>query len=221
MPPGRTLPRIIGADVKVPLTTGGFATYANLDYAATAPCLESVWIAVDEALAQYSSVHRGSGYLSRVTSELYERAREVLRDFVGAGPEHSVIFTLNTTDAGPAHARDAVDLAVPALRDSRPCLLAVTAASNVTGEVWPVAQLAHAAHAHGARILVDASDHHGIGVRFGKFCAHMFVRQLLGADDGAGCDAAAVGPIRASFGIGTTAEHIDRLIGALQALSSH
>ncbi len=37
-------------------------------------------------------------------------------------------------------------------------LLAVTGASNVTGEVLPVARLAAAAHAHGARIAVDAAQ---------------------------------------------------------------
>jgi selenocysteine lyase/cysteine desulfurase len=34
----------------------------------------------------------------------------------------------------------------------------VTGASNVTGEVWPVAELAAVAHRHGARIVVDAAQ---------------------------------------------------------------
>ncbi|HEY3612184.1 MAG TPA: aminotransferase class V-fold PLP-dependent enzyme [Gaiellales bacterium] len=37
-------------------------------------------------------------------------------------------------------------------------LLVVTAASNVTGEVWPIEQLAELAHAHGARIVVDGAQ---------------------------------------------------------------
>lgn len=37
-------------------------------------------------------------------------------------------------------------------------LLAVTAASNVTGEVLPISRLASIAHRHGARILVDAAQ---------------------------------------------------------------
>lgn len=37
-------------------------------------------------------------------------------------------------------------------------LLAVTAASNVTGEVLPIGKLASIAHRHGARILVDAAQ---------------------------------------------------------------
>ncbi|GAA1965455.1 aminotransferase class V-fold PLP-dependent enzyme [Agromyces allii] len=42
---------------------------------------------------------------------------------------------------------------------SRPAaLLSVTGASNVTGEVLPLAELARVAHAHGARIAVDAAQ---------------------------------------------------------------
>ncbi len=37
-------------------------------------------------------------------------------------------------------------------------LLAVTGASNVTGEVWPLAELAAAAHRHGALLFVDAAQ---------------------------------------------------------------
>lgn len=44
------------------------------------------------------------------------------------------------------------------LRAGQVTLLAVTAASNVTGELLPVAELARLAHAHGARIVVDAAQ---------------------------------------------------------------
>jgi len=37
-------------------------------------------------------------------------------------------------------------------------LVAVTGASNVTGEVWPVAELAEVAHRHGARVVLDAAQ---------------------------------------------------------------
>ncbi|PPL19604.1 aminotransferase class V-fold PLP-dependent enzyme [Microterricola pindariensis] len=37
-------------------------------------------------------------------------------------------------------------------------LVAVTGASNVTGEIWPIAEIARVAHAHGARVLVDAAQ---------------------------------------------------------------
>jgi selenocysteine lyase/cysteine desulfurase len=45
-----------------------------------------------------------------------------------------------------------------ALRRGRFDLLAVTGASNVTGEVWPLAELATLAHAHGAALFVDAAQ---------------------------------------------------------------
>ncbi len=44
-------------------------------------------------------------------------------------------------------------------------LACVTGASNVTGELWPVRELAAAAHAHGARIVLDAAQlapHHPV-----------------------------------------------------------
>ena len=45
-----------------------------------------------------------------------------------------------------------------ALRDERFDLLAVTGASNVTGEIWPVAELGALAHRHGAELFVDAAQ---------------------------------------------------------------
>jgi selenocysteine lyase/cysteine desulfurase len=39
-----------------------------------------------------------------------------------------------------------------------PHLVAMTGASNVTGEIWPLAQIAEVAHAHDARLLVDAAQ---------------------------------------------------------------
>src|SRR4051812_27628388 len=45
-----------------------------------------------------------------------------------------------------------------ALEEHPVALLAVTGSSNVTGELLPIAQLADLAHAHGARIVVDAAQ---------------------------------------------------------------
>ena len=39
-----------------------------------------------------------------------------------------------------------------------PHLVAVTGASNVTGEIWPLAEIARVTHDHGARLLVDAAQ---------------------------------------------------------------
>ncbi|MEU4225137.1 aminotransferase class V-fold PLP-dependent enzyme [Nonomuraea sp. NPDC026600] len=408
----RPIPAVLGADLEVPVKGGRLVTYANLDYAASAPCLEPVSAAVTAALPAYSSVHRGAGYASQLTTARYEQARHTVRAFVGARPDDAVIFTRNTTDATNLLARclpegttavvfdtehhasllpwkRSVRLAPPAFPGAAvraadealatidgPKLLVVTAASNVTGELWPIAALAHIAHRHGARILVDAaqlvphrrlnltaldldyvafsghklyapfgagvlvghrdwlsagepylkgggavrsvpadvqegiewhddaeprheagtpnvlgaialaaacdalsatgwtalvreeerliarlraglatiegvrelslwgpdqprvgivsfvvdghsarevaellSGEYGIGVRDGKFCAHPFVRHLLGTADG-GCEDDTASAVRASIGIGTTEEHVDRLVDALRDLAA-
>ncbi|MGH3243754.1 MAG: aminotransferase class V-fold PLP-dependent enzyme, partial [Spirillospora sp.] len=95
----RRVPRVIGVDVPVPVRDGGHVPYANLDYAASAPCLEAVHEAVTRALPYYSSVHRGAGYASQVTTGAFEEARETVRSFVGAWRRSAVVFTRNTTDA--------------------------------------------------------------------------------------------------------------------------
>jgi selenocysteine lyase/cysteine desulfurase len=66
-------------------------------------------------------------------------------------------------------------------------------------------------------VAIELSDRYGIGVRDGKFCAHPFLRRLLGAGSG-GCEDGDGTALRASFGIGTTDQHIDRLLTALRQL---
>src|SRR5436190_1584258 len=92
------LPAVVGAGLRVPTLTGD-AEYANLDHAASTPALVSVKAAVDTALQTYSSVHRGNGYASRVTSAWYEEARHEVARFVGAREDDLVLFTRNTTDS--------------------------------------------------------------------------------------------------------------------------
>ncbi|MGH3206516.1 MAG: aminotransferase class V-fold PLP-dependent enzyme [Trebonia sp.] len=199
---------VVGADLDVPLVTGGFARYVNLDYAASAPALRAVAHQVTELLPLYSSVHRGAGYASAVCTRAYEAARATLASFAGARGDDVVIFTRNTTDAlnllatavpgavvhldiehhanllpwrahgvsadgvKAAGVRGAGARAVKAratvaetlravgdeLARTPAALLAVTGASNVTGECLPLAELADLAHAHGARIAVDGAQ---------------------------------------------------------------
>jgi selenocysteine lyase/cysteine desulfurase len=187
-------PAVLGGDLLVPLADGRTVTYANLDYAATAPCLAVVAETVNELLPWYASVHRGAGAASRRCTREYEQARETIADFLDVRADDYVIFTRNTTDAlnllaralptgttvigwdGEHHANllpwpQAVRLPVPADAGALPAqlaealagrtgpvLVAVTGASNVTGEIWPIAELAAVAHAHGARIAVDAAQ---------------------------------------------------------------
>ena len=96
---GRDLRALVGEDVEVPLVAGGVRRYVNLDYAASAPALRAVEEGVAAALPWYASVHRGAGFKSQVSTELYERAREAVRTFVGGRADDAVIITRNTTDA--------------------------------------------------------------------------------------------------------------------------
>jgi selenocysteine lyase/cysteine desulfurase len=191
------LPAVVGARLQVPLITGGSIEYANLDHAASAPCLEAVQDAVNELLPWYASVHRGAGFASQVCTRVYESARSTLRRFVGARPTDAVVFTRNTTDAlnllarslprdtsvvvfdtehhaallpwrsgrarritAPADPAEAVASLDAALADcpEGPRLAVITGASNVTGELWPVAELARVARGRGARTVLDAAQ---------------------------------------------------------------
>lgn len=90
---------VVGGDTPVPLVDGRSVPYANLDYAASAPALESVAARVVEVLPLYASVHRGAGYLSQVSTALYEASRATVARFVGARPDDVAVITRNTTDA--------------------------------------------------------------------------------------------------------------------------
>ncbi|MFG1623288.1 aminotransferase class V-fold PLP-dependent enzyme [Kribbella sp. NPDC049227] len=64
--------------------------------------------------------------------------------------------------------------------------------------------------------LVSAalSAEYGIGVRDGKFCAHPLVGHLLAGSPEHGT------AVRASLGLGTTREHVDRLVNAVRTLAT-
>jgi len=64
--------------------------------------------------------------------------------------------------------------------------------------------------------LVSAalSAEYGIGVRDGKFCAHPLVGHLLAGSAEHGT------AVRASLGLGTTREHVDRLVAAIRTLAT-
>ena len=188
-------PALLGADLEVPCVDGRWRRYVNLDYAASTPVMADVWAAVEAFIPWYSSVHRGTGAKSQVSTAAFEDAREDVARFVGARADDRVVFVRNTTEAinvmaaalppgtrvlsSPVehHANmlpwrrhdvrllpftgsaDALlDACERRLRAERFDLLAVTGASNVTGEIWPVAQLAALAHDHGAELFVDAAQ---------------------------------------------------------------
>jgi selenocysteine lyase/cysteine desulfurase len=193
-------PELIGNDLEVPLATGGARRYLNLDAAASTPAMRVVAEAVERALPWYSSVHRGAGFTSQVSTRLYETARQAVATFVGASDTDTVIFVRNTTEAlnlaacclpiapgdvvlstavehhanmlpwrrrapvvylQPPPSREALlDAVAEALRDPgrRVAIVAMTGASNVTGEVFPVAEVAAIAHEHDALVVVDGAQ---------------------------------------------------------------
>jgi len=198
---------VLGEDVLVPLVTGGEVGYAALDYAASAPALKRVWDDVAAYAPYYGSVHRGAGYLSQLSTDLFESSRATVAEFLGCRPEDQVVFTRSTTDSlnllaaalpddcqvfvfetehhasllpwrdarvtylnaprTPAQAVATLERALAGREPHGPALVCVTGASNVTGELWPVRELAAAAHAHGARIVLDAAQlapHHPVDI---------------------------------------------------------
>jgi selenocysteine lyase/cysteine desulfurase len=152
---------------------------------------------VTAALPLYASVHRGAGYLSQVSTALYESARETVARFVGARDGDVCVFTRHTTDAlnllagcvpdgeavlvldcehhadllpwqrrrGPVTVlptEPTVVATLQALGDELAratyALVAVTGASNVTGESLPLPEVVALARAAGARVLVDGAQ---------------------------------------------------------------
>lgn len=77
----------------------GNVSYINLDNAATTPPFLSVKEGVDKYLNCYDSVHRGSGTKSKLSTDIYENTRQIIKDFVGAPENSYVLFTGNTTGA--------------------------------------------------------------------------------------------------------------------------
>jgi cysteine desulfurase / selenocysteine lyase len=90
----------IGLDVEVPLLNGQKRPYINLDNASSTPSFLSTHETVNNFLQYYSSVHRGTGFKSQLSTHVYEQARQVVLGFVGADPSvHVCIFVKNTTEA--------------------------------------------------------------------------------------------------------------------------
>ena len=200
-----------GVDLPVPVHGGGTVTGINLDNAASTPPLTRVRDMVNRFSDLYSSVHRGTGFKSRLSTEAYERARELVSDFLGVDDKDQVvIFVKGTTDAlnriAAEEARldgrqvlvtemehhadllpwrhrsghvmvglsedghidlDAIEHALKTA-NGKISLVAVCGASNVTGFVSPIHEVAELAHRHGARVSVDAAQlapHHRIEAR--------------------------------------------------------
>jgi selenocysteine lyase/cysteine desulfurase len=89
-----------GTNEEVPSLSGKTLRYINLDNAASTPPLIAVQKAINNFIKYYSSVHRGTGFKSQLSTFMYEDARRRTMDFVGADPRfHTCIFGKNTTEA--------------------------------------------------------------------------------------------------------------------------
>jgi cysteine desulfurase/selenocysteine lyase len=73
---------------------------AYLDSAATTQKPLSVLQAVDDYYNNYNAnPHRGAYYLSTKATEMYENARTVVRNFIGAKKDKEIIFTKSATES--------------------------------------------------------------------------------------------------------------------------
>jgi cysteine desulfurase/selenocysteine lyase len=90
----------VGLDAPIPLLEGTRRSYINLDNAASTPSMKAVQQTVNDFLVYYSSIHRGTGFKSQLSTHAYEQARQIVMEFVGANPQdHVCIFGKNTTEA--------------------------------------------------------------------------------------------------------------------------
>ncbi|MDO9535229.1 MAG: aminotransferase class V-fold PLP-dependent enzyme [Bacillota bacterium] len=191
----------MGQGIKVPIINGKFIEYVDLDNAATTPPFKKVMDKVNEFSSLYSNIHRGSGFKSNLSTEIYGEARKIIAGFVGTDlTDNSVIFVKNSTEAINKLAKlynlNDNDIVVCSQMEhhsndlpwrkkaivkyinvtdngeidmnhfmnliesykGRIKLVSVTGASNVTGYINPIHEIAKIAHGIGAKILIDASQ---------------------------------------------------------------
>lgn len=193
---------VAGSNSLVTLSNGKEVHYINFDNAATTPPFKSVLKSIIDFSSNYSSIHRGTGYKSILSSRIYEQGRDVVLDFIkGDKYYHTVIFLKNTTECInklsyrlKSTLKDKVVLTtymehhsnmlpwrerydtdyVEVDASGRLCiedlefklklyggkvgLVCVTAASNVTGYINPIYDIAKLCHKYGSRILVDGAQ---------------------------------------------------------------
>ncbi|MGI5879684.1 MAG: aminotransferase class V-fold PLP-dependent enzyme [Syntrophomonadaceae bacterium] len=91
---------VLGADLLVPALRGRNIPYIHFDNAASTPALKPIMEQMQEFLAWYSGVHRGTGHKSILCSKEYEKCHTQIGHFVQADLEHdTVILVKNTTEA--------------------------------------------------------------------------------------------------------------------------
>src|SRR3954468_8083876 len=91
--------RLIGDDLAVPCIDGVDRLYLSLDAAASTAALPAVAERVSAFLPWYSSVHRGAGWKSQLSTAEYEAARGAALTFAGRGEDDVAVICRNTTEA--------------------------------------------------------------------------------------------------------------------------
>jgi cysteine desulfurase / selenocysteine lyase len=193
---------VLGVNTEVPISNGTYVPYVNFDNAATTPPLISVLSDINKFAPWYSSIHRGQGYKSQLSSNLYEHSRDTVLNFVKADPHfNTVIYVKNATEGinklsyrlcssegkcvilssdmehhsndlpwrGKYHV-DYIELerngrlSIRSLEEKlnkyNGCvkLVTVSGASNVTGFINPIHDIARIAHKYNSKILVDGAQ---------------------------------------------------------------
>ena len=91
---------IAGVNTKVPLKDGCLSPCINFDNAATTPPLISVVNRIVDFSPWYSSIHRGTGYKSKNSSDVFDNSRKAILDFVGGDIDRDcLIYIKNATEA--------------------------------------------------------------------------------------------------------------------------
>ena len=94
------LASLVGDEVRVPCLDGVNCRYLSLDAAASTPAFPAVADRVAEFLPWYSSVHRGAGWKSQLSTVAYEDARAAMLGFAGREDTDDIaIICRNTTEA--------------------------------------------------------------------------------------------------------------------------
>ncbi|MCH5138751.1 aminotransferase class V-fold PLP-dependent enzyme [Clostridiaceae bacterium UIB06] len=91
---------IAGVNEEIPDNDGYAVVPINFDNAATTPAFKSVLADIVDFSGYYSSIHRGTGYKSILSSKVYENSRKAICDFVHCDHhENTVIYVKNATEA--------------------------------------------------------------------------------------------------------------------------
>ena len=193
---------IAGSQTTVEINNGNKVHFINFDNAATTPPLNSVLDNIKEFSPYYSSVHRGGGFKSEISSRVYEDGRKTVLNFLKADTNiYTAIFLKNTTECINKLSyrlkgilKDKVVLITYMehhsnmlpwrdkyetnfvevdgvgrlcledlefklqLYKGRVGLVCVTGASNVTGYINPIYEIARICHKYGAKIFVDGAQ---------------------------------------------------------------